>query len=419
MNFLRRMFNPPVEAENTPAKDTAPITNEASSNSHGDTSTPAVHDEVALDAPSAEAKESPVEESAANEVAKAGSEPASESEAKDDSPAVEIVAHSENEVDTGELSKPIEDEEPDTSELMDDSPPRVFDQKTTAPLPATGDLTFSLYADGVTRPLPPDAVLEVTPLAHAIFGQETDVGRIRTNNQDSVYSFFATGRSADSIPDFGLFVVADGMGGHQDGEKASSITVRTVATQVLSTMYFPLISRQTLNNDVPITETLANAIQKANTEIMAHVPDGGTTLSAAVIIGDRAYIAHVGDSRIYLLHKGQIEKLTRDHSLVQRLIELDQITIEEANEHPQKNVLYRALGQNENVEVDTLTRRLPSGGLLLICSDGLWNQVSEEEITDAVLHTRNLQEACHKLVTLANNHGGVDNVTVVLLQLPG
>jgi serine/threonine protein phosphatase PrpC len=209
------------------------------------------------------------------------------------------------------------------------------------------------------------------------------------------------------------------MGGHQDGEKASAITARTVATQVLNTMYFPLIAKQTLNNDVPITETLANAIQKANTEIMANVPDGGTTLSAAVIIGDRAYIAHVGDSRIYLLHKGQIEKLTRDHSLVQRLIELDQITLEEANEHPQKNVLYRALGQNENVEVDTLTRRLPSGGLLLLCSDGLWNQVSEEEITDAVLHTRNLQEACHKLVTLANNHGGVDNVTVVLLQLPG
>src|SRR5690606_5445425 len=130
-------------------------------------------------------------------------------------------------------------------------------------------------------------------------------------------------------------------------------------------------------------------------------------------IGDLAYIAHVGDSRIYLYTKDGLEQLTRDHSLVQRLIELDQLTQEEAAEHPQKNVLYRALGQSENIEVDTLTRRLPPKARLLLCSDGLWNQVPERDIQEIVKQSNNPQDACNKLVALANKHGGMDNVTVI------
>lgn len=290
--------------------------------------------------------------------------------------------------------------------------------RATAPLPSTGELLNSVV-DGATRPLPQDAILEFSPLSHTAVGQATDVGRMRTNNQDSAFSFFACSRSVDDIPDFGLFVVADGMGGHQDGEKASAITTRTVATQVLDTMYLPIVSRQNKNNDVPIAESLANAVQKANIEIIAHVPEGGTTLSSVVVIGDRAYVAHVGDSRIYLFHHGVLEKLTRDHSLVQRLIELDQITAEEAADHPQKNVLYRALGQNDVVEVDTLTKRLPPGAMLLLCSDGLWNQVSDSEIAEVISHIHDPQEACQKLISMANAAGGIDNVTVILLQLPG
>ncbi len=300
-------------------------------------------------------------------------------------------------------------------EIEEELPPAP---RATAPLPSTGELMNSVV-DGATRPLPQDAILEFSPLTHITFGQATDVGRIRTNNQDSAYTFFATSRSVDEIPDFGLFIVADGMGGHQDGEKASAITTRTVASQVLDSMYLPIVSRQNKNHDIPIAESLANAIQKANIEIMTHVPEGGTTLSSVVIIGDRAYVAHVGDSRIYLFHHGVLEKLTRDHSLVQRLIELDQITIEEAAEHPQKNVLYRALGQNEVVEVDTLTKRLPPGAMLLLCSDGLWNQVSDSEIAEVISRIHSPQEACQKLISMANAQGGIDNVTVILLQLPG
>jgi PPM family protein phosphatase len=272
--------------------------------------------------------------------------------------------------------------------------------------------------DGGTRPLSEDALIAFLGNGHMTFGQATDVGMIRSNNQDAVYSFFSTNRSANERPDFGLFVVADGMGGYQDGEKASALTAQTVAVQVMNTIFLPLMSGATENQE-PISETLTAAIEKANAEVLKHVPDGGTTVTSAVIIGDLAYIAHVGDSRLYLLTKDSIEQLTRDHSLVQRLIELDQLTPAEAAEHPNKNMLYRALGQSDAIEVDTLTRRLPAKSYLLLCSDGLWNLVEDKEIAEIVRQTASLQEACNKLIALANKRGGNDNVTALLLHMPG
>ncbi len=301
------------------------------------------------------------------------------------------------------------------------APPEITKvEKATDPLtmPSTTASLNALYGDGATRPLSEDALIAFMGNGHLTFGQATDIGMVRTNNQDSAYSFFSTSRSVDERPDFGLFLVADGMGGHSDGEKASSLAARSVATTVMSTIFMPLLTGDT-ENQPPISEALTTAIEKANAEVLKHVPDGGTTLTSAVIIGDLAYIAHVGDSRIYLLNKDGIEQLTRDHSLVQRLIELDQLTPAEAAEHPNKNMLYRALGQNEAVEVDTLTRRLPPKSKLLLCCDGLWNQVEDREMLDITRQTQNPQEACNKLIALANKRGGVDNVTVILLQMPG
>jgi protein phosphatase len=169
---------------------------------------------------------------------------------------------------------------------------------------------------------------------------------------------------------------------------------------------------------VPVTESMIAAVQKANADIIAQVPDGGTTLTAVAVIGDLAYVAHVGDSRIYLVTKDSIEQITRDHSLVQRYVELKLLTPEEASVHAQKNVLYRALGQSESLEVDALTRRLPPNSKLMLCSDGLWNLVTEEEIADIISNHSNPQEACDKLVALANAHGGTDNITVILLRIP-
>ncbi|MFQ3568053.1 MAG: PP2C family serine/threonine-protein phosphatase [Aggregatilineales bacterium] len=288
-----------------------------------------------------------------------------------------------------------------------------------APLNTNDNASEARNIDGVTRPLPPEVNTKVSGVEHTIFAQATDVGLMRTNNQDAMFSFMSTARGSDVWPDFGLFIVADGMGGHHDGEKASTMTMRSVAHHILNSMYLPMIRGAEDANQTPITELMVDAIQKANYDCITKVPDGGTTLTAAVIIGDRIYIAHVGDSRVYWIHNNTIEQVTRDHSLVQRLIELNQLTPEEANDHPQKHVLYKALGQNEVIEVDTLTRRLPAGSRLLICSDGLWNQVPEADILNIISKHSNPQESCSQLIAQANQHGGIDNVTLILLHLPG
>jgi PPM family protein phosphatase len=300
-------------------------------------------------------------------------------------------------------------------EDFNDAAPAAPMSGVTAQLPQ--DPPRFNIADGVTRPLPQEPMLVPSGNEHITFGQVSDVGMVRSNNQDAALSLFSTGRSAEERPDFGLFIVADGMGGHHDGEKASALTARTMTTQITSNVYLPMVAGE--SSDAPISEILSEAVQKANADVIAHVPDGGTTLTAVTIIGDLAYIAHVGDSRVYLISRDGVEQITRDHSLVQRLIELDQLTPEEAADHPQKNVLYRALGQSESLEVDTLTRRLPPKSRLLLCSDGLWNQVEDREILDIVNKNANPQEACEKLVALANARGGIDNVTTILLQIPG
>ncbi len=304
------------------------------------------------------------------------------------------------------------------------NPPKVVEVTPPPPLagttpltPPSVDMPPMSIADGITRPLPPETVISSSN-EHLQFGQATDVGMVRTNNQDAVFSFVATSRSAQQRPDFGLFVVADGMGGHHDGEKASALTASMVASYITHYIFLPMLNSDEDTERVPITESMISAVQKANADIITKVPDGGTTLTAVAVIGDLAYVAHVGDSRIYLVTKDNIEQITRDHSLVQRYVELNLLTREEASVHAQKNVLYRALGQSETLEVDALTRRLPPNSKLMLCSDGLWNLVSDDEIMDIVSKHSNPQEACDKLVALANAHGGTDNITVILLRIP-
>jgi PPM family protein phosphatase len=272
---------------------------------------------------------------------------------------------------------------------------------------------------GATRQLPP-LESSTKPGKHAVYGLGSDIGMVRSNNQDSLFAMFSSTVSVEGQPDFGLFVVADGMGGHHDGERASAIAVRIIAKHVIDNFYRSLVGAASPDADRPIiSEVLGEAFQKANETVSGEIPEGGTTVTAAALLGDLLYVAHVGDSRAYLINADGIEQITRDHSLVQRLIELDQLTPEEAAAHPQRNVLYRAIGQSENLEVDVLTHRLPSGARLLMCSDGLWNQVPEANLLQIVQSTRSPQEACDHLITLANDRGGPDNITVVLVQVPG
>jgi protein phosphatase len=275
--------------------------------------------------------------------------------------------------------------------------------------------------DGHTQKLPD---LEVAMLGmqkgkRLMLGQFSDVGQVRTNNQDGIGSFMSSFNTAEEMPEFGIFVVADGMGGHHDGEKASAVTVRVVLRYILEHIYLGLIQGQDGDSERPtISDVLRDAIQKANQEVAIKVPEGGTTVTAATIMGDLTYIAHVGDSRAYVIDKDKIDHVTRDHSLVQRLIELEQLTPDEAVEHPQRNVLYRAIGQNDNVEVDIITRRLGAGARLLLCSDGLWNMVPDEEIRNVVNTTPNPQIACEGLVKMANDRGGPDNISVIIVRMP-
>ncbi|MNX77774.1 Serine/threonine phosphatase stp [compost metagenome] len=143
----------------------------------------------------------------------------------------------------------------------------------------------------------------------------------------------------------------------------------------------------------------------------------GTTVTAALVFGQNVFIGHVGDSRAYLINREGIEKVSRDHSLVGRLVEIGQITLEEAAIHPQRNLIYRSLGTYPNVEVDLYQRPLKIGDWLLLCSDGLTGHVADEELQEVVINTSDPNLAARRLVNLANQRGGEDNITVVLVNL--
>jgi protein phosphatase len=164
---------------------------------------------------------------------------------------------------------------------------------------------------------------------------------------------------------------------------------------------------------------MESAMSAANTAVFSGVPEGGgTTLTCALIIGEQVVLSHVGDSRAYIITPDSFEQLTRDHSLVQRLQELGQLSAAEAAVHPQRNVLYRAVGQGEGLEVDVDSRRLPPGAVMLLCSDGLWGLVPDDRIQSLIRQSANPQAACEALVAAANAAGGPDNITAVMVQLP-
>lgn len=310
----------------------------------------------------------------------------------------------------------------ETPATPSEEPVKVVVGTPTAPLDS--HLEDLMAAEGRTRQLPPlETVLPTAAEgARLNYGQFSDVGQIRDNNQDSMLSMTVSMTGNDHDPSFGLFIVADGMGGHEDGEKASAMTTHVIAKYVTKDIFIPMLNGETGGDaDRPtIIEVLRNAVQKANDVVAERVPDGGTTATAAAVMGNLAYIAHVGDSRAYIITSDSIEQATRDHSLVQRLIELDQLTPEDAIDHPQRNVLYRAIGQSDNLDVDAITRHLPPASYLLICSDGLWNLVTKEELKQIVItHQDNTQNACEALVNLANERGGTDNITVIVIRVPG
>jgi len=245
------------------------------------------------------------------------------------------------------------------------------------------------------------------------------VGRQREHNEDSLFSLTTLLASNGSRLPFGLYIVADGMGGHQHGEVASEVAALTMANHVMEKLFSHIYKVDTQPPKDPLREILQTGVTEAHDAILAFAPGGGTTLTAVVIMDTQMAIAHVGDSRVYSINlSGVFRPLTRDHSLVKRLEELGQLTPEEAAVHPQRNVLYRALGQGEPFEPEIITAPTPESGYLLICSDGLWGVVPEDALGMAIKNSNTLHDAVQEMVDAANEAGGPDNISAILVRLP-
>jgi serine/threonine protein phosphatase PrpC len=245
------------------------------------------------------------------------------------------------------------------------------------------------------------------------------MGQQRDHNEDALFTCTTILVSDTRHIPFGLYIVADGMGGHQHGEEASAIAVRTMAGLVIHKLLIPLLQPQGETPEQSFQEIMHEGILEAHKAIIKQAIGGGTTLTAVLIFGDQMTIAHVGDSRAYLISPSQqVDIITRDHSLVKRLVELGQITPEEAAIHPQRNVLYRALGQGEPIEPDIISSSFPCDSYLLLCSDGLWGVVPQDEIVNLITNTPLLHVACQKLIERANLAGGPDNITAILVRYP-
>lgn len=245
--------------------------------------------------------------------------------------------------------------------------------------------------------MPRNPLKQKLPRTHAIFGSRTDVGCVRERNEDSL---------AVSPP---LFAVADGMGGHAAGDVASELAVKVLMKNAPTTA------------DV---DMLGEAVIKANHAVInealrAELAGMGTTMTACVIEGTHLAIAHVGDSRAYLLHHGKLQQLTRDHSLVADMVEAGRLTEEEARVHPNRSIITRAIGSDPNMQPDLYEITASPGDRLLLCSDGLYSMVENNRIQSQLARIRDPQRCASALVNDAISAGGLDNVTVVVVDIVG
>lgn len=236
---------------------------------------------------------------------------------------------------------------------------------------------------------------------------KTDIGLVRTSNQDS----YAAGELPGSVA---WAVVCDGMGGAAGGNYASSMAVKIISERISSSY------RQGMS-EISIKNMLTSAILAANISVYekgqadSDLTGMGTTVVVAIIADESVYIAHVGDSRAYILSDGKLNQLTKDHSFVQEMVDSGKLTPDEAKDDPRKNYITRALGVNDDVRVDFCQEFLSGDEILILCTDGLTNYVKSEEIYE-ITNDGNFYEYAERLVNRANNNGGGDNVTVVTMS---
>jgi serine/threonine protein phosphatase PrpC len=233
----------------------------------------------------------------------------------------------------------------------------------------------------------------------------THIGQRREMNQDYMYT---SETAVGNLPN--LFLVADGMGGHAAGEYASRFTVEKLVEKIKE-------SSQT----EPVA-LMKEAVEQVNAMLLAEANADrakagmGTTIVAATVIGERLYAANVGDSRLYVINEESITQITRDHSLVEEMVRLGEMNKEDAKDHPDKNIITRAIGVMPEVAPDFFETSLKDQDMILMCSDGLTNMINDIDIKKIVLGQRDIVEKAEKLVETANQNGGRDNITVVLVE---
>ncbi|MBS4536107.1 Stp1/IreP family PP2C-type Ser/Thr phosphatase [Clostridium sp. D2Q-14] len=241
------------------------------------------------------------------------------------------------------------------------------------------------------------------------YGGCTHVGKVRETNQDSYYINYN-----DNLP---VFAVADGMGGHNGGEIASDIAIDVIKNN--SEIYLNKLSEEKLSIENFIRHTLElsnEQIYKAAIEDESY-KGMGTTVTMGCIFKDELFIGNIGDSRAYIIKNNNIIKITEDHSLVAELVKNGTITKEEAINHPQKNIITRALGTDENVKIDIYNYHIQENDVILLCTDGLTNLVSEAKIMEYIEEFNDIQNICDNLINHANDNGGYDNSTVIIIKV--
>ncbi len=286
----------------------------------------------------------------------------------------------------------------------------VFKHALTSPGFASGDEFAQALTQALTAPL---TAVQVDFRV----GRATHVGSVRTLNEDSILAIDSASFQQGQVRPLGVYAVADGMGGHSAGEVASGTVINALAQKAFSDLFAP----GTQGQEKDCMQWLKEAIEFANRSVYelrkSMGTDMGSTLVLAVVEGQNIYVGHAGDSRAYQINTAGIDRLTADHSLVERLVATGQITREQVRSHPQRNVIYRTMGDKSNIEVDRSTHHFPPGEYLLLCSDGLWEMVDESLARKIILESNSPQEACDRLIVAANQAGGEDNISVIIVEI--
>ncbi|MFL5802516.1 MAG: PP2C family protein-serine/threonine phosphatase [Roseiflexaceae bacterium] len=251
-------------------------------------------------------------------------------------------------------------------------------------------------------------------------GAASHHGMIREVDEDSLLTLDLRMVQDSRGRSWGLFIVADGMGGHEAGEVASGLAIRGAAEVVLSAYLAPTVEADAQYEEARLREIVEKAILQANDyvlrEAQARGNDMGTTITMALIAGDRAVIGNIGDSRTYIYRDGALRRISKDHSLVMRLVDIGQISEDDIYTHPQRNAVLRSLGDKPELEVDLFSERLRPGDALFLCCDGQWEMTHDPQMAEIIAQHDDPQAACDALIAAANAAGGEDNITSVLVH---